>query len=354
MQIEQLLELDPWWVALIIFAAALILGLIVRLIFFALVGYYATKRDEAFVQSLQKRLKGSVFLFIPLIILRVSLEELYPEQFDMLNKLIEVFIVISLAIVIIKLIYVFQDVLYDRYDISKEDNLKARKARTQIMYLRKIAIVVVVILALSTILLSFESVRKYGATLLTSAGVAGIIIGFAAQKTLANLLAGIQIAFTQPIKIDDALVVEGEWGWVEEINLTYVVVKIWDMRRLVLPITYFTENTFQNWTRSSSEILGSVFLYVDYTAPLDKLREHFDKTLASTDLWDQQGKAFQITDNSERTMTIRLLMSAKNSPEAWELRCFVREEMLLFIQQNYPHALPKTRAVIASDKKLDL
>jgi small-conductance mechanosensitive channel len=194
------------------------------------------------------------------------------------------------------------------------------------------------------LLLNFESVRKYGATLLTSAGVAGIIIGFAAQKTIANLLAGFQIAFTQPIKIDDAVIVEGEWGWIEEINLTYVVVKIWDLRRLILPITYFTEKSFQNWTRTSAQILGSVFLYTDYALPVDALRKKFDRVLENSDLWDGEAKSVQVTESSEHTMTIRLLMTAKNSPTAWDLRCLVREELISFIQQEYPDCLPRTRA----------
>jgi small-conductance mechanosensitive channel len=212
--------------------------------------------------------------------------------------------------------------------------------------LKKVAIVVVVIIALALILLSFDSVRKYGATLLTSAGVVGIIVGFAAQKTIGNLLAGFQIAFTQPIKIDDAVVVEGEWGWIEEINLTYVVVKIWDMRRLVLPITYFTEKPFQNWTRTSAQILGSVFLYTDYSLPIDALRDEFNDVLTNTPLWDGTGKSVQVTDSTDRHITIRLLMTAKNSPTAWDLRCYVREKMLTWIQENYPESLPRTRAEI--------
>ncbi|MFD2016594.1 mechanosensitive ion channel family protein [Vibrio olivae] len=247
----------------------------------------------------------------------------------------------------IRLVRVVEDVLFKRYDISMADNLKARKARTQIIYVKKIAIVVIAFIATGIILLSFDSVRQYGTTILTGAGVAGIIVGFALQKTLSNLFAGIQIAFTQPIKIDDAVVVEGEWGWIEEINLTYVVVRIWDMRRLILPITYFTENSFQNWTRNTAQILGSVFIYTDYTMPLEPLREHFDKVLDNTEMWDGQAKAFQVSDCTDHIMTIRLLMTAKNSPVAWDLRCYVREEMIRFVQEHYPQCLPKTRAELS-------
>jgi len=238
--------------------------------------------------------------------------------------------------------------LFIRYDINISNNLRARKIRTQIIYVKKVAIVVLVTLCLSLILLSFPGVRKFGTTILAGAGVAGIIIGFALQKSLVNLFAGIQIAFTQPIKIDDAVVVEKEWGWIEEINLTYVVVRLWDLRRLVLPITYFTENPFQNWTRNNAQILGSVFLYVDYSMPLEPLRKHFEKVLSETRLWDQQTQVLQVTDTTEKTMTIRLLMTAQNSPTAFDLRCYVREKMIEFIQQNYPQSLPQVRATLTT------
>jgi small-conductance mechanosensitive channel len=202
------------------------------------------------------------------------------------------------------------------------------------------------------ILLNIESVRLYGAALLTSAGVAGIIIGFAAQKTLANLLAGFQIAFTQPIKIDDPVVVEGEWGWIDEINLTYVVIRIWDWRRLIVLITYFVEKPFQNWTRVTADLLGSVFLNVDYTVPLQRLREEFDRVLNESQLWDKEANVLQVTDSTEKSMQIRMLMSARNSPQPWDLRCEVREKMIDFIQRHYPESLPRSRTEVTGLKTL--
>jgi small-conductance mechanosensitive channel len=187
--------------------------------------------------------------------------------------------------------------------------------------------------------------------LFASAGVAGIIIGFSAQKAIGTLIAGIQIAFAQPFRLDDAVVVEGEWGWIEEINLTYVVVRIWDQRRLVLPTTYFLEKPFQNWTRTSADIIGSVFLYTDYTISFDALREELDRILAVTPLWDKKVKVLQVTDSKELTVEIRILVSAKNSPTAWDLRVHVREKMIEFIQKNYPDALPKSRVVLDQLKK---
>lgn len=340
--------LPAWLITVIVIASSVVLGVLLRFAFLWVINFYAGRNDMVFAKSVKRRFGNVIFLFVPLLIIRFYLAHYHQGEFLVIIKLLEVLIVISLAVLVAKSIYVIQDLLFDQYDISKSDNLKERKAITQIIFLRKLAVVVVVIISFAIILLNFEGVRKYGATMLTSAGVAGIIIGFAAQKTLSNLFAGIQIAFSQPIKIDDAVVVEGEWGWVEEINLTYAVVRIWDMRRLVLPITYFTENTFQNWTRSSAQIMGSVFLYVDYSAPLDDLRKHFEELLEESPLWDKAAKAFQITDTSEKTMTIRMLMTAKNSPEAFDLRCYVREEMLKYIQQKYPKSLPKTRAILES------
>jgi small-conductance mechanosensitive channel len=192
-------------------------------------------------------------------------------------------------------------------------------------------------------LLSFENLRKVGTGLLAGVGVGSIIIGFAAQNTLSNLLAGFQIAFTQPVRIDDIVVVEGEWGRIEDITLTYVVVKIWDERRLVLPIAYFIQKPFQNWTRVSSELLGTVFLYLDYTAPIDKIRQKFEALLKENKLWDGKTQVIQVTDCKERVIELRALMSARNSSEAFDLRCYIREKLIAFIQQEYPESLPKTR-----------
>jgi small-conductance mechanosensitive channel len=206
----------------------------------------------------------------------------------------------------------------------------------------------ILVLTVSAILFSFDGMRKIGTGLLTSVGVGGIIIGIAAQKSLSNLLAGFQIAFTQPIRIDDVLIVEGEWGKVEEITLTYVVLQIWDERRLILPINYFIEKPFQNWTRTSADLLGTVFLYTDYTLPLDKLREEYDRLIENHPLWDRKVKIIQVTDSKQHVMEVRVLMSAVNSSNAFDLRCDMREGLITFIQKNYPQALPKTRAEVVS------
>jgi Small-conductance mechanosensitive channel len=259
------------------------------------------------------------------------------------SKINELLLVSFFAIVLIQGIKVFEDYLYHRFDINKENNLRERKIRTQIVFIRKVVVTLIIVISLAIILLSFDSMQKIGAGLLTGVGVGGIIIGFAAQKSLGNLLAGFQIAFTQPIRMDDVLVVEGEWGRVEEINLTYVVVNIWDKRRLVLPITYFIEKPFQNWTRTTSEILGTVFIYTDFTVPVEQLRDKLTGLLAGHPLWDGKVNVLQVTDFKERTLEIRCLMSCRNSGQAFDLRCYIREQMIVYIRENFPHALTRTR-----------
>jgi len=200
-------------------------------------------------------------------------------------------------------------------------------------------------------LMTFEKVRQLGTSILASAGVIGIIVGVAAQRTIATFLAGIQIAVTQPIRIDDVVIVENEWGRIEEITLTYVVVRIWDLRRLVLPITYFIEKPFQNWTRVTADILGTVFIYVDYTVPIQAVREELHRILQNSKLWDKKVWGLQVTNTTEHTVELRALMSAPDASSAWDLRCEVRERLVEFIQKNYPDGLPKVRAEIRDFSK---
>jgi small-conductance mechanosensitive channel len=212
------------------------------------------------------------------------------------------------------------------------------------MVLKKIAITIIALFAIASMLMVFQSVRQLGTAMIASAGVAGIVIGFAAQKSLGTLLAGFQIAMTQPIRIDDVVIVEGEWGRIEEITLTYVVVSIWDLRRLVVPITYFIEKPFQNWTRTSADILGTVTLQVDYVVPVDAVRQEFTRILQGSPNWDQKVNVLQVTDAKERTIELRALASSSDASKSWDLRCEVREKLIAFIQKNYPESLPRVRA----------
>jgi small-conductance mechanosensitive channel len=192
--------------------------------------------------------------------------------------------------------------------------------------------------------MTFDKVRQLGTTILASAGIIGVVVGIAAQKTIGTFIAGIQIAFTQPIRIDDVVIVENEWGRIEEITLTYVVVKIWDLRRLIVPITYFIEKPFQNWTRQTADLLGTVYIYVDHTVPIDTIREQLHAILKESEHWDQKVCVLQVTNTTERAVELRALMSAADASTAWTLRCEVREKLVKFIQEKYPQSLPKVRA----------
>ncbi|GGZ22278.1 hypothetical protein GCM10007049_13830 [Echinicola pacifica] len=286
---------------------------------------------------------GLFFILFPILEPIIS-----PKEWAVLSKytIFNVLFIINLAWILVTFINVLKYYFLETHSFSKEDNLRERRVYTQVSFIQKMVVVVIVVVAVAAILMSFEAAREAGQGILASAGVAGIIIGLAAQKSIANLLAGFQIAFTQPIRIDDVVVVEGEWGKIEEINLTYVVVCIWDQRRLVLPIYYFLEKPFQNWTRTTADILGTVFLYVDHTIPVEELRQHLKNTLSQSSLWDKKVQVLQVTDVKESTVELRCLMSAKDSGTAFDLRCLVREEMITYIQQNYPESLPKTRVVM--------
>jgi small-conductance mechanosensitive channel len=259
------------------------------------------------------------------------------------------FVIAGVAWLLIILLREIKRQILKKYDISKEDNLKTRKLYTQLNVLEKVVVVIILLIATGLILLSFESIREVGIGLFASAGLAGIILGLSAQKVFGALMAGIQIAITQPFRLDDAVLVENEWGWIEEINLTYVVVRLWDKRRLVLPSTYFLEKPFQNWTRTSADIIGSIFLYTDYTVSFDDLRHELTRLLNETDLWDKKVNVLQVTDTKQTTVEIRILVSAKNSPTAWDLRVHIREKMIDFIKANYPESLPKTRVDIKNN-----
>lgn len=281
-----------------------------------------------------------VHIFLPLLKVSSGIRLFLKDTLGLL-------LIFSVAWLVVKFIFVLEDVILSQYKVDVKDNLEARRIHTQIQILKKVAIVVIGVITIAMALMTFDKVRQLGTTILTSAGIVGIIIGIAAQKSIAALLAGIQLAITQPIRIDDVVIVEGEWGRIEEITLTYVVVRIWDLRRLIVPMTYFLEKSFQNWTRVSAELLGSVFLYVDYTVPVDTVREELNRLVKDSQLWDNKVCVLQVTNSTEHCMELRALMSASDSSSAWSLRCHVREKLIEFIQKNYPSSLPKVRADIA-------
>ncbi len=287
-----------------------------------------------------------IALFLLLVFYKKIVIYLGFDDFWISKTLLKTKYIISLGIfswIIIEVIRLLKKRILDRYDIQFEDNLKSRKLHTQFNILERVVVFLLIIVTIGLMLMSIDSIREIGIGIFASAGVAGIIVGLSAQKMVGAVLAGIQIAISQPFRIDDAVVVEGEWGWIEEINLTYVVVRIWDKRRLVLPSTYFLEKPFQNWTRTTADILGTVFIYADYSISVDVLREELNRLLDKTELWDKKVKVVQVTDTKQNYMEIRILVSASNSPKAFDLRVYIREKMIEFIQKNYPESLPKTR-----------
>lgn len=252
-------------------------------------------------------------------------------------------LVLSISWFFIGVINGADDMILARYRIDVKDNLRARRLHTQVQVIARMLTVIIGIIGLGIALMQFDQIERIGASLLASAGVAGIVIGFAARPVLGNIIAGVQIALTQPIRLDDAVVISGEWGWIEEITTTYVVVKIWDQRRLIVPFSKIIEEPFQNWTRKTSQILGTVELFTDYTVPMEPLREELKRLCESNDKWDGRVCLLQTTDATERTVKLRALVSAEDSPSAWDLRCAVREGLIAYLQREHPTALPRER-----------
>lgn len=285
---------------------------------------------------------------IILLFVHLSLADaaIAPAVLAGLRQVLSIAIILLVTWFVVRLIGALVAVVAYRNPLTEEDNLQARSIQTKVKVLARIAILIVGVLGVGSVLMTFPNVRQIGASLLASAGVAGIAVGFAARSVLANLIAGVQIALTQPIRIDDVLIVENEWGRVEEITETYVVVKIWDERRLVVPLEYFIQKPFQNWTRNSAQLLGSVFLWVDYRMPVEPLRQKLRELVAADPDWDQRVVVLQLTEVSENAMQLRALVSAEDASKAWDLRCRIREQMIAYLQENYPEMLPLTRAVV--------
>jgi small-conductance mechanosensitive channel len=286
-------------------------------------------------------------LAVPLlgVILLLPLLKLPADWTWATEKGFGILLIITFSVLIVHGVNEVQAALMSRHRLDAEDNLSARKIYTQVSVIRKIIVSAVVIVATGSILMMFDPVRQFGTSILASAGIAGIVIGFAAQKTLGNVLAGIQIALTQPLLIDDIVVVEGEFGQIEEITLTYVTVRTWDLRRLVVPITQFVEKPFQNWSRVSTELLGTVILYLDYQAPMGELRKELKRLVENHPKWDKKVCGLQVTDTKEHVIEVRALVSATDPGQLGDLRCDIREGLINFLVKNHPESLPRSRNV---------
>jgi small-conductance mechanosensitive channel len=306
---------------------------------------------EDFRQPLHRHARAPLHLLLALVGVYTALPfvraGLPAEATAVLDRLLYIAGVGTTAWLIIALLVVVEAGIAARYPAEEtEENVQARKIVTQTRILRRILSVVIGVLALGIVLLQYEAFQEIGTGLLASAGIAGIVFGVAAQPTLGNLVAGFQIAFTQPIRVDDVVIVEGQFGWIEEITLTYVVVRVWDRRRIVLPITHFVNQPFENWTRQSSDLVGPVFLHVDHTAPVDALREATQRIVDDSPHWDGDVCQLVVTGATERTIELRITVSSTSASRLWDLRCEVREKLVAYLQREHPGALPRVRATL--------
>lgn len=334
-----------WLISGAILAGAIALALVVHFVLFFAAERVLRRKGEDTPSLFARRVKKSTRLIFPLLalVLAMPLAPFPADLKSILQHALGLGVIASIGWTIIILTELAGNFIFARYSLDTPDNLTSRRIRTQTQVLQRIAALTVSIVTASVMLMTFPAVRHVGVSLLASAGLAGLIVGMAARSTLSNLIAGIQVALTQPIRIEDAVVLEGEWGWIEEINTTYVVVRLWDLRRQVVPLSYFIEKPFQNWTRTRADLLAAAMIYVDYTAPIQELREELHRILESTELWEKKTWALQVTDATERTIQIRALMSARNGPAAFDQRCYVRENLVQFLKDKYPLALPQQR-----------
>jgi small-conductance mechanosensitive channel len=339
--------LPNWAVSLGVLAVALIVAAAIHGGVFRLLGRLARGRD-LFWQSLVSRGEGPTRLAIVILSLSIGtgIAPLSAGQASLIRHVLLVCFIALLGWLALTALSIWTTVHLRRFKLDSQDSLLARKHITQFRILERVAAILIVVITTAAALMTFDAVRQYGVSLLASAGAAGLVVGLALQPLLKNLVAGIQLAITQPIRLEDAVIVEGEWGNVEEITSTYVVVRLWDWRRMVLPLTYFIEHPFQNWTREDSSLIGVVLFYTDYTAPVAAMRRKLEETAKASPLWDNRVVNMQVTDLKQSTMEVRVLVSASNAGRAFDLRCEIREKMIAWLQAEYPGSLPRRRARI--------
>ena len=339
------------WVLLL---TAVLAGFVVDFVITQIIRFVVRRRSFQTLALLKRYARWAFWVFMPSLFFLLATNvqsDRFLRRHPVADKTAEIMFLVSATWLLIQLLKVGELRLIQQYDVSQDVNLAQRKFVTQVRFFRRITASVVIVIGLSLLLLSFQGSRKLGLSVLTSAGVVSVVIGFAAQKTLANLLAGVQIAFNQQIRINDAVVVEKEWGRIEEINLTSVIVRLWDRRRLILPITYFVETPFENWTRSDASITGSILLYLDYNVPVDEIRKKARELAENDPLWTGDSFAVQVTDTTPTCLVVRVLVSAQDAPSAFDLRCHLREKLIAFIRDEYPQSLPQTRLMLAEESR---
>ncbi|MGH9607383.1 MAG: mechanosensitive ion channel family protein [Terracidiphilus sp.] len=335
---------DLLWSAGIL-AVAIVAAVIAHAIVFWLMKRITRRKGDIVGHSLVKHGEGpSRWIFPLLAILCIEPGLPLPKiALSAIEHITGLGLIAAIAWLVILLVEVTADVLSNRYRVDVADNLVARRIQTQFEMLHRIVVILVAVVTVSIMLMTFPAINHIGVSILASAGLASLVVGMSMKGTLSNLIAGVQIAFTQPFRMGDAVVIEGNWGWIEEIGTMYVVLRIWDLTRLVIPLSWFLDNTFQNWTRTSAELLGHCYIYVDYTAPVDALRVELRRICESSPLWSKKVCVLQVSDCEPNTLQLRALMDAGNSGDAWDLRCLVREKLIDFLQKNYPGCLPRSR-----------
>ena len=350
---DRLLQQFHWAPVLIqiavVFIVAIAAGIILHRLAMPLLTRLVANTDT-FWRSTVSRTSNAIRLMLIILSLSAAaaVAPLTDAQTSVVHHAVLIGLIVLAAIIARTVLHIWMTLYLRRFKLDAEDNLLARKHVTQSRILERIAVTLIIVLTVAAVLMTFEGVAKYGVSLLASAGAAGIVVGFALQPLLKNLFAGLQLAITQPIRVDDALLIEGEWGNVEEITSTYVVVKIWDWRRLIVPLSYFIEQPFQNWTRETASLIGNVILYLDYSIPVDVIREQLARIVAQSPYWDGNIQHVQVTDFKQFTMEVRILATAGSAAKAYDLRCEIREKLIAYLQEHYPHTLPRLRAVDAS------
>jgi small-conductance mechanosensitive channel len=339
-------EAHPWLFSGLLLGGAVLLALITHHIIYYFRSKSFDQKKRAHVGGLvAKHLKGPTRFILPLLAIVLVLQVVpLPENWRAaVQHIVQLGVIGSIGWGFASLARFITELIDSQYTEDSFEDIAVRRIHTQAQVIERIVVVLIAVVTFAAMLMTFPSVRQLGTSMLASAGLAGLVAGIAARSTLSSLIAGLQVAVTQPIRIGDSVVVEGEWGWIEKITTTYVVVRIWDLRRLILPLTYFIEKPFQNWTHTSSDLLGTVMLYADYTLPVEEVRQELHRILVSTEMWDGRVWALQVTDLTDQAIQIRALMSAPNASKAFDLRCHVRENLIKFLQEQYPQCLPRRR-----------
>jgi small-conductance mechanosensitive channel len=352
---QNLLEIwndRPWMRLGVTVVVALLVAIVVHRLVRALL--WRMSDGHPMAREMLRQARAPMGWLVPLLVLVVALRT-RPEAaaLHVAGAAEQVLVIVLVAVATwlgVRCIHAAEFFFTHRFPVNTSNNLRARRVLTQARVLGRTASVLLILIGLAACLMMIPGVRQIGTSLLASAGLAGLAVGLAAKPVLSNLIAGLQIAITQPIRLDDVVIIEGEWGRIEEITGTYVVVRIWDERRLVVPLNWFIENPFQNWTRTSAQLIGTVYLWLDYRVPLEPLREEVKRLCKAAPQWDGRVCVLQVTDTNEHAMQLRILASSADSSSNWDLRCFVREGMLAFVQRHYPDSLPRMRAELRTSQ----